>query len=116
MCDEAQGAGTHYYSHTTLSVDTTECGKCPLRPRQVSELTSGVTRLSKERDSALSKMNLWRKTCKQLEQEKEAMLSNTGTNMIMCLENGILFTMQTSAAAFNSVEAKILSRFVPIIA
>ena len=43
--------------------------------RQVSELSSRVARLSKERDSALSKMNLWMKSCKQLEKEKEALLN-----------------------------------------
>ncbi|XP_062303540.1 centromere protein F [Osmerus eperlanus] len=42
--------------------------------QQVSELSSCVARLSKERDSALSKMNLWMKSCKQLEKEKEALL------------------------------------------
>lgn len=56
------------------------------------------------------------KTCKQLEQEKEAMLNNIGTNIIMCLKNGILFTTQTSVGAFNSVEAKVLLRLVPMIA
>lgn len=46
----------------------------------MSELTSGVARLSKEKDSALSKMSLWMKTCKQLEQEKQTMLNSAGVN------------------------------------
>lgn len=54
------------------------CLTSPVDP-QVAELTSGVTRLTKDRDSALSKMNLWMKTCKQLEQEKEVILSSAGT-------------------------------------
>lgn len=45
---------------------------------QVLELTGRATRLTKERDSALSKMSLWMKTCKQLEQEKEEMINGTG--------------------------------------
>lgn len=49
-----------------------------LHPIQVSELTSHAARLTKERDSALSKMSLWMKTCKQLEQEKEMMLNSSG--------------------------------------
>uniref|UniRef100_A0A3Q0RL32 Centromere protein F n=1 Tax=Amphilophus citrinellus TaxID=61819 RepID=A0A3Q0RL32_AMPCI len=49
-----------------------------LQPIQVSELTSRAARLTKEKDSALSKMSLWMKTCKQLEQEKEMMLNSSG--------------------------------------
>lgn len=45
------------------------------------ELTSSATRLAKERDSALSKISLWMKTCKQLEQEKEVMLNSTGEDI-----------------------------------
>jgi len=36
---------------------------------QVSELSSRVDALSKEKDSALGKMSLWMKTCKKLQQE-----------------------------------------------
>ncbi|XP_011607920.1 centromere protein F isoform X1 [Takifugu rubripes] len=46
------------------------------RHEQVSDRTNVVTRLSKERDSALSKMSRCMKTCKQLEQEKEVMLNS----------------------------------------
>lgn len=49
-----------------------------LHPSKVSKLTSQVARLSKERDSALSKMGLWMKTCKQVEQEKQALLDSPG--------------------------------------
>ena len=55
--------------------------KSPLHPFQVSELTSNSARLSKEKDSALSKMSLWMKTCKQLEQEKQDMLNSSGVNI-----------------------------------
>ncbi|XP_059376572.1 centromere protein F-like [Carassius carassius] len=37
------------------------------------ELDSKVVRLSKEKDSAMSKINLWMKSCKQLESEKQAL-------------------------------------------
>lgn len=53
----------------------------PLHPFQVSELTSNTARLSKEKDSALSKMNLWMKTCKQLEQEKQDVLNSSGVHI-----------------------------------
>lgn len=53
----------------------------PLHTFQVSELTSNATRLSKEKDSALSKMSLWMKTCKQLEQEKQDVLNSSGVHI-----------------------------------
>ncbi|CAL9701706.1 unnamed protein product [Knipowitschia caucasica] len=43
---------------------------------QVLELTSRAERLSKDKDSALSKINLLMKTCKQLEEEKQVILKN----------------------------------------
>ncbi|XP_072320728.1 uncharacterized protein cenpf [Eucyclogobius newberryi] len=43
---------------------------------QVSELTSRVARIAKEKDSALSKINLFMKTCKQLEEEKQVLMNN----------------------------------------
>ncbi|KAI1895683.1 hypothetical protein AGOR_G00108750 [Albula goreensis] len=42
--------------------------------QQVDELHSRVTSLSKEKDAALSKMNLWMTSCKKLEKEKQALL------------------------------------------
>ncbi|XP_056122271.1 centromere protein F [Rhinichthys klamathensis goyatoka] len=41
--------------------------------QQQAELDSKVVRLSKEKDSAMSKINLWMKSCKQLEREKLAL-------------------------------------------
>uniref|UniRef100_A0A8C1GBZ9 Centromere protein F n=1 Tax=Cyprinus carpio TaxID=7962 RepID=A0A8C1GBZ9_CYPCA len=41
--------------------------------KQQTELDSKVVRLSKEKDSAMSKISLWMKSCKQLESEKEAL-------------------------------------------
>ncbi|KAA0711285.1 Centromere protein F [Triplophysa tibetana] len=38
-----------------------------------AELDSKVVRVSKEKDSALSKISLWMKSCKQLESEKQAL-------------------------------------------
>ncbi|XDV43416.1 hypothetical protein PO909_011900 [Leuciscus waleckii] len=38
-----------------------------------AEFDSKVVRLSKEKDSAMSKINLWMKSCKQLEREKQAL-------------------------------------------
>ncbi|XP_077096038.1 uncharacterized protein cenpf [Siphateles boraxobius] len=38
-----------------------------------AEFDSKVVRLSKEKDSAMSKINLWMKSCKQLEHEKQAL-------------------------------------------
>ncbi|KAK7153193.1 hypothetical protein R3I93_011176 [Phoxinus phoxinus] len=38
-----------------------------------AEFDSKVVRLSKEKDSAVSKINLWMKSCKQLEREKQAL-------------------------------------------
>ena len=58
----------------------------------MSELKNRATRLSKERDSAVSKMNLWMKTCKQLEQEKQKMLNTSGINMINTFK--IWFTLK----------------------
>lgn len=42
----------------------------------MSELSTHVARLTKERDSTLGKMRLMLKTCKQLEQEKQAMMAD----------------------------------------
>ncbi|XP_061881910.1 centromere protein F isoform X2 [Entelurus aequoreus] len=44
---------------------------------QVSELSSRIARLAKQRESANTKLNLWMKTCKQLEQEKQLILSSS---------------------------------------
>uniref|UniRef100_A0A8C1CNW1 Centromere protein F n=1 Tax=Cyprinus carpio carpio TaxID=630221 RepID=A0A8C1CNW1_CYPCA len=41
--------------------------------KEKTELDSKVVRLSKEKDSAMSKISLWMKSCKQLESEKEAL-------------------------------------------
>lgn len=41
-------------------------------------MTSCAARLTKERDAALSKISLWMKTCKQMEQEKQEMINSTG--------------------------------------
>ncbi|CAL8403773.1 unnamed protein product [Boreogadus saida] len=46
--------------------------------QQVSELSGQVGALAKGRDSALSKMNLWMKTCQQLQQEKETLVQSSG--------------------------------------
>ncbi|XP_030232437.1 centromere protein F isoform X1 [Gadus morhua] len=46
--------------------------------QQVSELSGQVGALAKGRDSALSKMNLWMKTCQQLQQEKETLEQSSG--------------------------------------
>ena len=54
----------------------------PPTPPQVSELSGQVGALAKGRDSALSKMNLWMKTCKQLQQEKETLVQNSGKNKL----------------------------------
>uniref|UniRef100_A0A671NBQ2 Centromere protein F n=1 Tax=Sinocyclocheilus anshuiensis TaxID=1608454 RepID=A0A671NBQ2_9TELE len=47
--------------------------KLELCKKEKAELDSKVVRLSKEKDSAMSKINLWMKSCKQLESEKEAL-------------------------------------------
>ncbi|MBN3304345.1 CENPF protein, partial [Amia calva] len=44
---------------------------------KVPELQSSLAQLTKERDSALSKMQLWMKSCKQVQQEKEALLTES---------------------------------------
>lgn len=36
-----------------------------------------MARLSKERDSALGKVNMWMNSCKQLEKEREALVLET---------------------------------------
>ncbi|KAG1971577.1 centromere protein F [Pimephales promelas] len=41
--------------------------------QQQAELDSKVVRLTKEKDSAMSKINLWMNSCKQLEREKQAL-------------------------------------------
>ncbi|XP_076155777.1 uncharacterized protein cenpf isoform X1 [Alosa pseudoharengus] len=43
------------------------------KPTQ-DELNSKIAKLSNERDGILSKMNLWMKSCKQLESEKQALV------------------------------------------
>uniref|UniRef100_A0A8C1NYD6 Centromere protein F-like n=1 Tax=Cyprinus carpio TaxID=7962 RepID=A0A8C1NYD6_CYPCA len=47
--------------------------KLELCEKEKAELDSKVVRLSKEKDSAMSKINLWMKSCKQLENEKQAL-------------------------------------------
>uniref|UniRef100_A0A672KQ06 Centromere protein F n=1 Tax=Sinocyclocheilus grahami TaxID=75366 RepID=A0A672KQ06_SINGR len=47
--------------------------KLELCKKEKAELDSKVVRLSKEKDGAMSKINLWMKSCKQLESEKEAL-------------------------------------------
>lgn len=41
------------------------------------ELNSKMSKMSKEKDGILSKMNLWMKSCKQLESEKQALAEET---------------------------------------
>ncbi|XP_052009006.1 centromere protein F-like isoform X2 [Xyrauchen texanus] len=41
--------------------------------KEKAELDSKVVRLSKEKDNAMSKINLWMKSCKQLENEKQTL-------------------------------------------
>lgn len=67
-----------------------------LRPLQVSELTSRAARLTKDKNSALSKMSLWMKTCKQLEQEKEMMLNSSGVHPF----NRFTFVFSVMCSAF----------------
>ncbi|KAJ8402852.1 hypothetical protein AAFF_G00361660 [Aldrovandia affinis] len=56
---------------------------------KVDELNSKVASLLKEKDTALSKMNLWMKSCKQLEKEKQALLEENEQQgaLITTLEN-----------------------------
>ncbi|KAF4102363.1 centromere protein F [Onychostoma macrolepis] len=46
--------------------------KLELCEKEKADLDSKVVHLSKEKDSAMSKINLWIKSCKQLESEKQA--------------------------------------------
>ncbi|MBN3313186.1 CENPF protein, partial [Atractosteus spatula] len=51
------------------------------------DLNSTIMRLTKEKDSALNKLQLWMKSCKQLEQEKEALLKENQQQELLAKRN-----------------------------
>uniref|UniRef100_W5NJ35 Centromere protein F n=1 Tax=Lepisosteus oculatus TaxID=7918 RepID=W5NJ35_LEPOC len=54
------------------------------------DLNSTIMRLTKEKDSALNKLQLWMKSCKQLEQEKEALLKENQQQELLAKRNASL--------------------------
>ncbi|XP_063040363.1 centromere protein F isoform X2 [Engraulis encrasicolus] len=80
------------------------------KPAQ-DELNKKVVKLSKERDGILSKLNLWMKSCKQLEGEKQALVLELQTQEKLVVS---LKASQTQAGAGECGDADLQAELVEL--